>query len=253
LLVDNAPTINQMSPSMTRRRALAGLGTVTLGSLLAACGGDDGDDPRTPVATTDGATATIEPRSTPSDTADLFDDTSACTLTAEQTEGPYYFDADSIRSDIREDREGTSLRLAIRVREAGECTPLADAVVDIWHCDASGVYSGFDEGEGERFLRGAQVTNADGIVQFRTIYPGWYPGRTPHIHVKVHVDRATVLTTQLYFDEETSERVYAEPPYRQGRDQTNTSDGIFDESLVLALSQADDGILGAISFDVRAG
>jgi protocatechuate 3,4-dioxygenase beta subunit len=240
-----------MNPSITRRQALAGLGTVTLGSLLAACG--DRDDPRTPVATTDGETATVEPRSSPSSTAGLFDDTSACTLTAEQTEGPYYFDADSIRSDIREDREGTTLRLAIRVRAAGECTPLADAVVDVWHCDASGVYSGFDEGEGERFLRGAQVTNAEGVVQFRTIYPGWYPGRTPHIHVKVHVDRRTALTTQLYFDEATNERVYARAPYEQGRDQTNASDGIFDDSLVLNLREDDDGILGTISFDVRAG
>lgn len=237
-----------MSSPITRRQALAGVGTAT--PLLAACG--DGGDDRTPVATTDGATATVEPRSTPSSTAGLFDDTSACTLTAEQTEGPYYFDADSIRSDIREDRDGTMLRLAIRVREAGECTPLADAVVDVWHCDASGVYSGFDEGEGERFLRGAQVTNADGVVQFRTIYPGWYPGRTPHIHVKVHVDRRTALTTQLYFDEDTNARVYARAPYEQGRDQTNESDGIFDDSLVLNLSEEDDGILGTISFDVRA-
>ena len=240
-----------MNPPLTRRQALAGLGTVTLGSLLAACGeGGGGADP-TPVPTTGGATATVEPRSTESATAGLFDDSSACTLTAEQTEGPYYFDADAIRSDIREDREGMPLRLAIRVREAQACSPLADAVVDIWHCDASGVYSGFDEGAGERFLRGAQVTNADGIVQFRTIYPGWYPGRTPHIHVKVHIDRQAVLTTQVYFDEQTNARVYADPPYEPGRDQTNASDGIFDERLVLSLRERDDGILGAISFDVR--
>jgi protocatechuate 3,4-dioxygenase beta subunit len=226
----------------TRSVLIVGIAVAVL--AFAACGGDDGGG--------GGAIATAQPRSTPSATAGLFDDTSSCTLTAEQTEGPYYFDVDSIRSDIREDREGTPLRLAIRVREAERCAPLADAVVDVWHCDASGTYSGFDEGEGERYLRGAQVTNADGIVQFRTIYPGWYPGRTPHIHVKVHVDRRTVLTTQLYFDEETNTRVYANAPYRQGRDQTNASDGIFDDSLVLDLSDEDDGILGKISFDVRA-
>ena len=194
-----------MNPHITRRQALAGLGTVTLGSLLAGCGDEDARE-----------SATVEPRSTPSSASGLFDDTSACTLTAERTEGPYYLDAASIRSD---------------------CTPLADAVVDVWHCDASGAYSGFDAGddEDERYLRGAQVTNEDGIVQFRTIYPGWYPGRTPHIHVKVHVDRQTALTTQLYFDEETNARVYARAPYEQGRDQTNAS----------------DGILGTISFDVR--
>src|SRR5688500_4841281 len=132
-----------MNPPLTRRQALAGFGTVTLGSLLAACGDDGGGADSTPVPTTDGQTATVEPRSTESATAGLFDDTSACTLTAEQTEGPYYFDADAIRSDIREDREGKPLRLAIRVREAEACKPLADAVVDVWHCDASGVYSGF--------------------------------------------------------------------------------------------------------------
>jgi len=224
---------------------------VTLGSLLAACGDDERSASTTDVATTDGQTTTIEPRATTSSTADLFDDTSSCTLTAEQTEGPYYFDADSIRSDIREDREGKPLRLAIRVRTAGACEPLADAVVDIWHCDATGVYSGFQEGEGERFLRGAQVTNEDGIVQFRTIYPGWYQGRTPHIHAKVHVDRKTVLTTQLYFDEAMSAKVYANAPYQQGRAQTNASDGIFDKSLVLKLSEEDEGILGTISFDVE--
>jgi protocatechuate 3,4-dioxygenase beta subunit len=237
-----------MNPPLTRRQALAGIGTVTLGSLLAACG--NGDDPA-PVATTEGGTATVEPKSTESATTGLFDDSSSCTLTAEQTEGPYYFDADAIRSDIREDREGTPLRLAIRVREAERCTPLADAVVDVWHCDASGVYSGFGEGQGERFLRGAQVTNGDGIVQFRTIYPGWYPGRTTHIHMKVHLDRHTVLTTQVYFDEATNDRVYAKAPYETGRDQTNATDMIFDESLLLALREKDDGILGTISFDVR--
>ena len=210
------------------------------------------DTTTTTVSTTDGATTTVEPRTTASATADLFDDSSSCTLTAEQTEGPYYFDVDSIRSDIREDRKGTTLRLAIRVREAGECAALKDAVVDIWHCDAGGVYSGFQEGEGERFLRGAQVTNDDGVVQFRTIYPGWYPGRTPHIHVKVHVDKQTALTTQLYFDDAFSDKVYARAPYVPGRDQTNAADGIFDRSLLLKLREEDDGVQGAISFDVRS-
>ena len=91
---------------------------------------------------------------------------------------------------------------------AGECAPIKDAVVDIWHCDAGGVYSGFEAGEGERFLRGTQVTNADGIAEFTTIYPGWYQGRTVHIHAKVHLDSQTVLTTQLFFDDAVSAQVY---------------------------------------------
>ncbi len=116
------------------------------------------------------------------------------------------------------------------MRDAGSCEPIENAVVDIWHCDAGGLYSGFESastggggggppggggGPGggptdeETYLRGAQATNEDGIVQFRTVYPGWYRGRTVHIHAKVHIDRQTVLTSQLFFADDFTERVYA--------------------------------------------
>jgi protocatechuate 3,4-dioxygenase beta subunit len=250
LVPSNEETVGEMSAKVDRRRALAAFGTVGLGALL-GCGSDREGSP-TAVPTTEGGTATVEPRATPSrETAELFGDESSCTLTPEQTEGPFYFDADAIRRDIREDRDGTPLRLAIRVRDA-ECEPLPDAVVDIWHCDVGGSYSGFEAAEGERFLRGAQVTNRDGIVEFLTVYPGWYPGRTVHIHAKVHLDRSTVLTTQLYFDDAVTDAVYAREPYsgRGERDQRNDGDGIFDEALVLDLSEDRDGYLGVISFDV---
>ncbi len=246
-----------MTRRYDRRQALGALGTISLGSLLAACGGDDAPSSpaTTPVATTGGATATVEPKTTTSAaTAALFDESASCAVTPEQTEGPYYFDADSIRSDIREDREGTRLRLALRIRDARSCEPLRDAVVDVWHCDADGSYSGFDDAPAKtRYLRGAQVTNGDGIVEFVTIYPGWYPGRTVHIHAKVHLDRTTVLTTQLYFDEEVSDVVFARAPYddRGERDQRNDSDGIFDDALVLTLAKEDGGYRGVMSFDVR--
>ena len=187
-----------MTRRLDRREALAALGTVSLGTVLVACAGE-GDEKPARVTTEEGGTATVRPK-TGTSMSDLFDRGAACRLTTQSTEGPYYFDVDSIRSDIREDREGTLLRLGIRVRDAGSCDPIEDAVVDVWHCDALGRYSGFEEAEGETFCRGAQVTNADGVAQFRTVYPGWYPGRTPHIHVKVHLDRTTVLPTQLYFD-----------------------------------------------------
>ena len=119
------------------------------------------------------------------------------------------------------------------MRDAESCEALRNAVVEIWHADAGGVYSGFDAGAGEDFLRGAQVTDADGIVEFTTVYPGWYVGRTPHIHAKVHVDNATALTTQLYFDDAISTAVYeGGSPYQpdEGR-VTNDADRIFDESL----------------------
>ena len=167
-----------MTQRISRRQVLGALGTVSLGALLGACGKDD---PK--VATTDGGSATVEPKTSPaSSLVEKLDAAGSCAQTAEQTEGPYYFDADAIRSDIREDRDGTTLTLALRVREADGCTPIENAIVDIWHCDAGGVYSGFADGEGERFLRGAQATNADGIACSTTIYPGHYQGRAVHIH-----------------------------------------------------------------------
>jgi len=253
---------------LRRRDALSVLGTVTLGGVLAACGGDGGGSGRTQVTTTGGGEATVEPKTdTARGVAALFDDAGACAVTPESTEGPYYFDVDAIRSDITEDREGTPLRVALRVRDAATCEPIENAVVDIWHCDALGLYSGFESastggpagppGSGptdERtYLRGAQGTNGDGIVQFRTIYPGWYPGRTVHIHVKVHLDRTTVLTSQLFFDDAVTERVHADAPYSEdaGRDVFNGDDGIFAEELLLTLRERDGGMLGLLTLDVR--
>jgi protocatechuate 3,4-dioxygenase beta subunit len=197
---------------------------------------------------------------------ELFDEASSCSVTAELTEGPYYFDVDAIRSDITEDRDGTPLRLAVRVRDAASCEPIENAVVDIWHCDATGLYSGFESAstgagpgggggptDDETYLRGAQATNEDGIVQFRTIYPGWYRGRTVHIHAKVHLDRRTALTSQLYFADDVTERVYARDPYRAvgRRDTLNADDGIYREELELTLrDEGGDGVLGLITFDV---
>jgi protocatechuate 3,4-dioxygenase beta subunit len=234
---------------LSRREALAGFGSVSLGALLAACNGDD-DAPTSRVETSEGTTSTVEPKGSSSDLASRFDRAATCTQTADQTEGPFYFDVDRIRSDIREGRDGATLRLGVRVREASACEPLSNAVVDIWHCDAGGGYSE----PGETYLRGAQVTNNDGIVEFTTLYPGWYPGRTVHIHAKVHVDRQTVLTTQFYFDDEFSTRVFEADAYASaaGRDSLNDSDGIYDSELELTLSEESDGYLGLITLDVAS-
>ncbi len=221
---------------VSRRQALAGFGGVSLAALIAACSGDD-DAPTARVETSEGTTSE-------------FDDAATCTQTAELTEGPFYFDVDRIRSDIREDRQGVELRLGVRVRSAPECKPVENAVVDIWHCDAEGSYSE----PGETYCRGAQVTNRDGIVEFTTVYPGWYPGRTVHIHAKVHLDNQTVLTTQLFTTREYDDKVFARTPYAEdpGRDTFNEDDGIFDESLVMTLSDHGDGggVLGVMTFDV---
>lgn len=260
-----------MTTRIDRRQALAALGTVSLGSFLAACGGDD--DPATSQVTTEeGTTTSVQPKGG-APGPELFEEAGACTLTPELTEGPYYFDVDSIRRDIREDRQGVALRLGIRVRDQGSCEPLENAVVDVWHCDANGSYSGFEAAssggpggggpggggpgggrtDDETYLRGAQATNSDGIVQFTTVYPGWYPGRTTHIHVKVHLDKSTLLTTQLFFDEKVNDAVYEREPYSEdaGRDTFNDGDGIFDESLIVTAKRDGDGYLGLINFDVK--
>jgi len=114
------------------------------------------------------------------------------------------------------------------------CTPIRDAVVNIWHADASGVYSGFAgqpggvDTTGETFLRGYQVTDATGRVEFTTIYPGWYVGRTVHIHLMVNLDASSLLTSQLYFADALTDAVYTQPPYsaRPGRGTTNDDDGV---------------------------
>lgn len=167
-----------------------------------------------------------------------------CRSWAEQDEGPYHRDAQPERRDVVEDCDGVALQLGLRlVRRAG--TPAQDAIVEIWHCDALGRYSGFPPPDSstvvtaetapraaylpdQTFLRGRQRTDVAGMVEFRTIYPGWYPGRTVHIHVMVHTDER-VLTSQLYFPDETTDAVLAREPYaaRHARDTTNDSDEIF--------------------------
>jgi protocatechuate 3,4-dioxygenase beta subunit len=100
----------------------------------------------------------------------------------------------------------------VRDRDAG-CEPIRNAVVYVWHCDAEGSYSA----TGQTYLRGAQVTNADGIAEFTTIYPGWHAGRTVHVHAKVHLDRETVLTTQFYFADDVTARVFGRRPLPRRR------------------------------------
>src|SRR5207248_236626 len=120
------------------------------------------------------------------------------------------------------------------------CTPLKGAYVDVWHCDALGVYSDVQGGRGSsgttgtKFLRGYQVTDANGIAEFLTIYPGWYQGRTVHIHFKIRTDpdsrQGYDFTSQLYFDDAFSDQIFAsQAPYntRGRRSVRNNNDGVF--------------------------
>ena len=281
---------------VSRRSLFAGLSSIGLTSLLAACTGDE------PTAVTTSTGASVTPKATTTaDLSALFDGLTGCTLTPSVTQGPYYFDADKIRSDIREDRPGRLLRVAIKLQDSEECKPIANAVVEIWHCDAAGLYSGAESsstggggmpggappsggmsggpggpgggtppsgmpagpggpGGGEpgsadlrptddkRYLRGAQVTNAAGIVEFTTVWPGWYRGRTVHIHALVHVADQRVLTTQMMFDEKLNDTVFSEAPYKShtGRDTTNDNDSIYLPSMLAKVTQDSAGYTGAI-------
>jgi protocatechuate 3,4-dioxygenase beta subunit len=153
-----------------------------------------------------------------------------CVLTPEQTEGPYYIANEKVRRNITEGRPGAPLVLRLFVVDASTCSPIKGAAVDIWHADAGGVYSGFGSGSGNRtFMRGIQRTDAKGLARFRTVYPGWYRGRTVHIHVKVHVGGNVVHTGQLYFPDSWTDRAFRRKPYsrRPNRDTRNATDFVF--------------------------
>lgn len=191
----------------------------------------------------------------------------ACIATPAQTEGPYFVDERMNRADVRADpttgakKEGVPLKLTLVAHaiNGGACAALAGAIVDIWHCDARGIYSDVDDAAGQKFLRGYQVTGSDGSVDFVTIYPGWYPGRTAHIHFKVR-GRAPQgdgyeLTSQLYFDEAASDRVYARAPYKSaGRRTRNDDDFVYrhdGKALTLALSTDGDGYSARFDIGLR--
>jgi protocatechuate 3,4-dioxygenase beta subunit len=180
-----------------------------------------------------------------------------CVLTPEQTEGPYYIADEKVRRNITEGKRGIALLLRATVVDASTCKPIKGASVDIWHCDAAGVYSGFGPGASNRtFLRGLQRTNASGLALLRTIYPGWYQGRTVHIHVKVHVGGNVVHTGQLYFSDTLTDKVYRKAPYkaRPGRTTRNANDFVYANggrnSLLSVQSDGSGGYAAAITMGV---
>jgi protocatechuate 3,4-dioxygenase beta subunit len=151
-----------------------------------------------------------------------------CVLSPEQIEGPFHVPNALIRRDVTEGRAGFPLGLRLTVRDATSCKPIDGADVELWHCDAEGIYSGVGGStDGGTFLRGHQMSNRRGKVRFDTIYPGWYPGRTPHLHVKVHVAGAVLHTGQLYFDDGVTSAVYQHEPYAARRDADTTNAGDF--------------------------
>jgi protocatechuate 3,4-dioxygenase beta subunit len=183
---------------------------------------------------------------------------SSCELTPEQTEGPYYLEDALVRRNVTEGRPGAPLWLTLRVTDASACAPISGAVVEIWHADANGNYSGYNGFEGQTFMRGQQVVGDAGVATFRTVYPGWYTGRTVHIHVKVHVGGNTAHTGQLYFDDAFTDAVYTRSPYAQRgtRDTRNANDGIYangGSASLLTVAARGKGYWGSIRLVVADG
>jgi protocatechuate 3,4-dioxygenase beta subunit len=181
----------------------------------------------------------------------------SCVLTPEMTEGPYYIAGEKVRRNITDGHPGTPLRLDLTVLDVSTCRPVAGAAVDVWHADAAGVYSGFGSGAASRtFMRGIQRTNAAGLALFDTVYPGWYMGRTVHIHVKVHVGGNVVHTGQLFFPDSLTDAVYRRTPYsrRPNRDTRNAQDSIFrngGSKSMLSLKRSGSGYVGSIAMGVH--
>jgi protocatechuate 3,4-dioxygenase beta subunit len=175
----------------------------------------------------------------------------SCVLTAALTEGPYFVDEKLNRSDIRSDpvtsavSAGQLLTLTFNVSRvaSGACTPLTGAYLDVWHCDSTGTYSDVS-GNGRKFLRGYQITDALGVAQFTTVYPGWYSGRAVHIHFKLRLftgaTKTYEFTSQFFLNEAITDTVHAQSPYstKGHRDTQNSADGIYN-----SLSTADKAAL----------
>lgn len=245
---------------VSRRKAIAFIGAAGLAAVAAACstgGSDEATATTTGGAATTGTTGTTGATGT-GGASSATGAAPSCVLTPEMTEGPFYIDGEAIRGDITEGLPGTPLRLDLTVADATSCRPIKDAVVEVWHADAAGDYSGFGNGASSMtFLRGGQVSDASGKVAIDTIYPGWYQGRTVHIHVKVHVGGNTVHTGQLFFDDTLTDQVYATTPYSERGERTTRNDqdqiyGSGGAQSTLAVAKNGSGYVGSIVMGVQS-
>jgi protocatechuate 3,4-dioxygenase beta subunit len=207
----------RLGDAMKRRELLAGLGAASVTSALPG--------------------------------ANAFAQTAAgvCVLTPVTSDGPFYFDPKLVRADITEGKPGVPLELVLRVVTVGDCASLKEARADVWQSDAMGVYSGYDKqtgtgkertlsATGKTFLRGTQFTDESGAAIFKTIYPSWYTGRTPHIHFKVFVGGDRVVTSQVVFPEEINNEIFGKVgPYKArdpARDTFNANDAYLRNGLL---------------------
>jgi protocatechuate 3,4-dioxygenase beta subunit len=254
---------------LTRREVLALFGAAAGAGVLAAC------SPASLVgATASPSAAAPSASASTAATAAAAGSASAaipaCVVRPALTEGPYFVDEMLQRSDITSDpsdgsvRPGVPLALSFMVShvQGSSCTPFVGALVDVWHCDAIGVYSDVAGSQGTKFLRGYQLTDSNGLARFATIYPGWYQGRAVHIHFKIRTapgaDSAHEFTSQLFFDDSLSDAVFTKEPYSTKGQRTtrNANDGIFGGSggqLTLAPTPSGDGYAATFDIGVQIG
>ncbi len=194
----------------------------------------------------------------------------SCILIPQETAGPYPWPADGLtlstdqifyRQDITEGGAGIFLELTFTVVNVNNnCDPVLNANVVIWHCDKDGNYSEFGNEVGKTFFRGIQMTDANGQVKFKTIYPGWYSGRTTHIHFQVFLNSVVSVTSQMAFPENINTEVYNSALYaaRGQKDTSNISDQVFSDTtntqyeIPIITGNTTDGFQAALTIGVAA-
>jgi len=251
---------------LTRREVLALIGASGTAAFLAAC--TPGGAPSSASASASaGSSASARAAATAVASAAIATALPSCVVAPELTEGPYYVDVELERSDIRTNTadgvpsEGAPLTIEWIVSQAdgSACMPMEGAIVDVWHCDALGVYSDVQGNTGD-FLRGFQRTDSNGKATIQTIYPGWYQGRAVHIHFKIRTDpdasAGFEFTSQLFFDDDLSRSVFSTGVYAQkgAQDVPNAQDGIYNQSggaTLLAVAKEGDAYKASFPIAVQ--
>jgi protocatechuate 3,4-dioxygenase beta subunit len=237
------------------KSGILGLGVLTTGSTLITACSKDADLPEDSVIPIDsndtGGSNSTDSTDDTSNTDGTNDSsgsggsdntTDSCELSPNETAGPFKIKspADLVRENIIGDRKGVALLINLIVQKAGNnCKPLGNVFVDLWHCDSKGYYSQYggvslqpEDFTQENFLRGRQTTNSNGEVSFLSIFPGWYPGRSPHIHLEIlDTNEESILVTQIAFPKDICDSVYISDDYEGEADTLNSRDGVFKDGI----------------------
>jgi protocatechuate 3,4-dioxygenase beta subunit len=224
--------------STTRRSAILSISMTTAGVLVGGC--------------TQQRPPSTNPPSEPP-TPDLHPPVEECVETGAQTAGPFYPGEPETMKDISGDRTGVPLQIEFRVVDVDQdCADVANAEVDLWHADANGDYSGYEDfqTEGEDWLRGQQLTDEHGTARFRSIFPGSYPGRSVHVHVKVRAEGFDELTTQVYFPDDLVASILSKSNYNGAAHTLLEDDNFFSSE---TLSQVSDGENGGVFAEIVLG